>query len=626
MCGISGFIDFAKRSDLQTLRHMTETLVRRGPDDSGLEFTEKSSYVVGLGHRRLSILDLSSLGHQPMTFEHLSIVYNGEVYNFQEIRNELETFGYVFQSASDTEVILKAFHRWGTGAVERFRGMFAFALYDRRDEIVYLFRDRAGVKPLYFYKKGPLFLFGSELKALMPHPGFEKMIDPGGLSSYLKLGYIPAPHTIYQHTHKLAPGHYLRFDLAKGTFESRKYWDIVDFYHDKSDCSEDEAVQRLEELLITSCNLRMVSDVPVGTFLSGGIDSSLVTALIQHHSSERIRTFTIGFEDERYNEAGHAKKIAEHLGTDHTEYYCTKKDVLEIIPLLPMMYDEPFADTSAIPTALVSRLAKADVSVVLSGDGGDEAFCGYPSYDLLDKRAKFIGKIPARNALVKLLATIPDPMFWPQRLHERSYRKYLKFKSILSTENTADMFRSSNAVFTRYDVNRMLLHPLLREEERYYGPLSPIEEMMISDFKSYLPDDLMTKVDRATMYVSLEGREPLLDHRLLEFAAALPLSYKRGKKILKQILSKYIPPDLFERKKQGFGLPINTWLRTDLKFLVEAYLDEKKIADQQIFDVRYVRALKKLFFQGRNDDDRIWTLLMFQMWYEQTFQDVEKSS
>ena len=620
MCGIVGFVDRSKASSSKALQLMTDTLTHRGPDDSGYQIVENKMYQLGLGHRRLSILDISGHGHQPMVYENLSIVYNGEVYNFQEIKTELEKFGYIFESQSDTEVILKAFHKWGVESVHKFRGMFAFTIYDRQRENIYIFRDRVGVKPLYYYRKNGLFIFGSELKAFVKHPGFDKQINMDVLAMYLQFGYIHAPHTIYKETHKLLPGHYIKYDLFNDVFETVKYWDVVDFYRmEKFELSEAEAENQLEEILIDSFRLRMVSDVPVGTFISGGVDSSLVTALLQKHNEGQISTFTIGFEDETYNEAHHAKRVAEHLGTNHTEYYCTKQDALDIIPLLPQMYDEPFGDSSAIPTALVSKLAKQKVSVVLSGDGGDETFCGYSSYELFERRSAFIKKIPVRKFIRSLLEAIPDPILAFEGMNEKYYLKYLKLKSLIGCDNVADMFKLSNAVFTKYDVKQMLSGTYHYENELNLQELDALEQMIVSDFKGYLPDDILVKVDRATMHISLEGREPLLDHKILEFAARLPISYKKNKKILKNILGKHVPLELFARKKQGFGIPINDWLRDDLRFLVEKHLSDEMILEQNVFNLKYVQHLKKLFFSRKNNDRKIWTLLMFQMWYADQF-------
>jgi len=342
-------------------------------------------------------------------------------------------------------------------SVHKFRGMFAFCIYDSQNESVYIFRDRVGVKPLYYYHKDNLFIFGSELKALVKHPEFEKQLNKDALSMYLQFGYIHAPYTIYEHTHKLLAGYYIQYELSSNTFKTVKYWDIIDYYMmEKLELSETEAEKKLEEILIESFNFRMVSDVPVGSFLSGGIDSSLVTAILQKHNKEKINTFTIGFEDEKYNEAHYAKKIADYLGTNHSEHYCTKQDALDLIPLLPQMYDEPFADSSAIPTALVSKLAKEKVTVVLSGDGGDEIFGGYSSYELFENRLAMIRKIPAKKTINALLELIPDPIFLLQYINEKYYLKYLKLKNVMKYDNVADMFKLSNAVFSKDEVSQIL--------------------------------------------------------------------------------------------------------------------------------------------------------------------------
>jgi asparagine synthase (glutamine-hydrolysing) len=382
---------------------MRDTLVHGGPDDAGI-FIDKD-FPVALGHRRLSILDLSSLGHQPMDFENLVITYNGEVYNFKEIRKELEKEGYKFISNSDTEVILKAFHRWGFSAVHKFRGMFASALWDKKDKRLILCRDRIGVKPLYYYYKNGLFMFASELKAFHKHPKFEKRLNLTGLSLYLKYGYIPAPYSIFENVYKLKPGHFLVLD-QKGNIEEFPYWKVEDYFlkgKEEKDKwlkrSEEELAQELEEILTESFKLRLVSDVPVGMFLSGGIDSSTVCALLSKEGI-KLKTFTIGFYEKEYSEAGYAKKVAEYLGTEHTELYFTPKEAFEIIPKLPEIYDEPFGDSSAIPTYLVSRLARSQVKVSLSADGGDEQFCGYTRYWVISDRLSKRGCQLFRSVMV----------------------------------------------------------------------------------------------------------------------------------------------------------------------------------------------------------------------------------
>jgi len=381
MCGISGFCDFKKKSSENILKNMTDALIHRGPDSSGYSFFEYETYQVGLGHRRLSILDLSSHGHQPMSFENLDIVFNGEIYNFKEIKKELLELGYSFYSNSDTEVILKSYYQWGIKAVDRFNGMFAITIYDKKENKLILIRDRVGVKPFYYYKKDSLILFSSELKSFHKYPNFEKIIDKNSLSLYLQFGYIPEPHSIFKNSYKLKAGHYIEIDLKSQKIEEIKYWDVVDFYNKpKIDISQEEAILKTEELLKSSFEYRMVSDVPVGVFLSGGYDSSLVVSILENGRNEKLNTFTIGFKEKGFDEAPYAKEVAKYLGTNHTEYYCTQKDALEIIPKLAEMYDEPFGDSSAIPTTLVSALARKSVTVSLSADGGDEIFAGYGKY------------------------------------------------------------------------------------------------------------------------------------------------------------------------------------------------------------------------------------------------------
>ena len=622
MCGIVGIVDYQKYSSKHLLKTMTDTLHHRGPNDSGYKFIEKDKYQLGFGHRRLSIQDLSLHGHQPMSYEHLSIIYNGEVYNFKEIKKELQEFGYSFTSHSDTEVILKAFHKWGIESVDKFRGMFAFSIYDEQNKKIYIFRDRAGVKPLYYYHKDGLFLYASELKAFYEHPKFQKIINKDALSLYLQFGYIQAPHTIFQNTYKLQPSNYLEYDLKSNSFQIKSYWNIVDFYSEnKLDISYDDAKNNLEKILIDSFSLRMVSDVPVGTFLSGGIDSSLVTAILQKNSDTPISTFTIGFDDKKYNEAHHAKEIANYLGTKHTEHYCSKQDAMDIISTLPQIYDEPFGDSSAIPTTLVSQIAKEKVTVVLSGDGGDELFNGYTSYGLFNQRYQKIQSIPLKGIFKIALHYIPDPIIKLQQYNEKYYLKYLKLKNTLEHNDISNMFKVSNSVFTKYEVEKILSGNYFFQKDINYQKFHNLEKMMISDFQGYLADDILVKVDRASMSISLESREPLLDHRVIELASKLPIEYKQDKKILKDILSKYLPKELFERKKTGFGIPINDWLRDELKYLVDEYLDNELIEKEAIFDVSYIQDLKSLFFQGKNDDRKIWTILMFQMWYRENMEN-----
>ena len=381
MCGLLGVVDYKKNLNTSLFREMLNSLKHRGPDDEGLEVFSLDSCSILLGHRRLSIIDISSNGHQPMFYEHLALVYNGEVYNFKDIRQDLISEGYSFDSNSDTEVILKSYHFWGIDCVERFRGMFAFAIYDSKQQEIIIFRDRAGVKPLYYSQTDNALIFSSELRPLLNYPYFNKEIDFEAVSSYLQFGYIHAPKTIFKSVQKLLPGHYLKYDIRSKILVKECYWNINDFYENQ--VAREDITAKLEATIIEAFNLRMIADVPVGVFLSGGIDSSLVAAIVQKYSKMPINTFTIGFEDKKYDESNYAKEIAKYLGTNHTELICNKEDALAIITKLPKIFDEPFADSSAIPTVLVSELAKKQVSVVLSGDGGDELFCGYPSYCLL---------------------------------------------------------------------------------------------------------------------------------------------------------------------------------------------------------------------------------------------------
>ncbi|GAB6045604.1 asparagine synthase (glutamine-hydrolyzing) [Caminibacter profundus] len=622
MCGIAGFVDFNKKSDYETLKNMTDVLHHRGPDDSGYSFYSLSKCNIGLGHRRLSILDLSSHGHQPMKFDNLEIVYNGEVYNFKEIRNELEKYGYGFESNSDTEVILKAYHKWGIDAVHKFNGMFAISIYDKKKDELILIRDRAGVKPLYYYYKDGLFMFASELKSFHQNHYFKKDLNKKAIVKYLQFGYIPQPLSIFQNVYKLEAGHYLIFDIKNLKYKIHKYWNIDDFYQkDKLDISFDEARKETEELLIKAFKYRMVSDVPVGVFLSGGYDSSAVAAILQKHSFQKIKTFTIGFKEEKYNEAIHAKQVAKYLGTDHYEHYLSQKDALKILPRLPEIYDEPFGDSSGIPTIMVSRFAKQYVTVSLSADGGDELFSGYPSYknsyDLYNRFHKF-----CMFHSLSILNKIINPFQISKYLKIYNLEgKFYKFCELLKNSNSPSKFYETNTKYF-YDVEiEKLLNLKLSSKETFFE--NSIDNMLSHSFKTYLNDDILTKVDRATMSVSLEGREPMLDFNLIEFVAQLPVEYKQKdsqtKYILKEIVHKYIPKELMERPKKGFSIPVFEWFRDELKIYFEEYLSQKAIHESGIFNYKYIDMLKKSYFNGYGNPHKLWLILMFQMWREKWF-------
>jgi asparagine synthase (glutamine-hydrolysing) len=628
MCGLTGLVDFRFKTRLQDLKAMTDVLSHRGPDDSGFFFEKIGSSQIGLGHRRLSVLDLSNHGHQPMSFADLTVVYNGEVYNFKELRDELKNNGYTFDSQSDTEVILKAYHCWGEGAVHRFNGMFAIVILDVRLQKVVLIRDRAGVKPLYWYQNNGLFMFASELKSFHEHPQFVKELNKDALALYLQYGYIPQPHTIFNHTYKLKAGYTLEVDLQTQKIKENKYWDVFDCYNQpKININEHEAIEETERLLKSACEYRMVSDVPVGVFLSGGYDSSAVTALLQSERTERIKTFSIGFNENKFNEAHYAKKVAEHLGTDHTEYYCTAKDALKILPKLPEIWDEPFADNSVIPTVLVSQLAREEVKVSLSADGGDELFGGYDKYIQAQKFNQLFSKIPMRNEVANWLGKISPKMTHLNKVICNFSGKYHRAISIMGAENEIEAMRNMQQLFSEGDLEELLdinyrhLSTEFDHADDLNPALSPLDKMMAIDFKTYQLDDILTKVDRASMSVGLEGREPLLDYRLIEYLARLEptLKIKNGNKkyLLKNITHKYLPKEMMDRPKMGFSVPIVDWFRAELKEYLEYYFEPEKLACQGIFNSRKLIKMKEQYLAGQNHQiGKLWTVLVFQMWYE----------
>lgn len=628
MCGIVGFCDFLKKSSSDILKNMTDILHHRGPDDSGYFWDENEYSQIALGHRRLSILDLSAHGHQPMSFEHLDIVFNGEVYNFKEIKKELLELGYSFHSDSDTEVILKSYHQWGTKAVDKFNGMFAITIYDKKANKLIFIRDRAGVKPFYYYKKDSLILFSSELKSFHNHPDFQKDINKSSLSLYLQFGYIPEPHSIFKNTYKLKAGHYIEIDLKSQKFEEIKYWDVVDFYNKpKLDISQDKAIEKTEELLKSSFEYRMVSDVPVGVFLSGGYDSSVVTAILQKQRTEKLNTFTIGFKEKGFDEAPYAKEVAKYLGTNHTEYYCTQKDALEIIPKLCEIYDEPFGDSSAIPTILVSQLAIKDVTVSLSADGGDEIFAGYSKYTTALQYFNKFKSIPnSVKSLVKLGMDNINPNHIPILSNTYNFAtRYEKINGILKAKSSVEAMKYTSEYFTKKERDTILKVHFDDLKTNFDIQIADtndeMNQMLAIDYKTYMIDDILTKVDRATMSVSLEGREPLLDYRIVEFVSQLPsnLKYKGGDKkwLLKQITHKYLPKEMMDRPKQGFGVPLTEWFRDELKEYFMIYLDERRIEKEGLFNSKEVVRLRDSYLSGNRENvQKLWFLLMFEMWYE----------
>lgn len=642
MCGIAGIMGQPTTELTSSVRNMVASIRYRGPDDSGVWCDERLG--IGLGHARLSILDLSPEGHQPMVSAsgRYVIVFNGEVYNFAELRSELEVAGQKFRGHSDTEVMLAAFEEWGIEkAVPRFVGMFAFALWDRSDRVLTLARDRMGEKPLYYGWQGNTFLFGSELKALKAHSAFQCEIDRAALALMLRHNYIPAPYSIYKGIRKLLPGTYLSLSMGKSEGETVRYWSVREVAErgqaQPFAGSDTEAGMALEAHLLESISLQMIADVPLGAFLSGGVDSSTVVALMQAQSSRPIKTFTIGFHEEGYDEAQHAKLVARHLGTEHTELYVMPKEAMNVIPRLPALYDEPFSDSSQIPTFLVSELARRHVTVSLSGDGGDELFGGYNRYFWATNIWRRIGWVPQplRAALAGALTALP-PSAWNSVF--RALARFLpvgwryanpgdklhKLAEILAVRTPEEIYlglvshwkQPAEMVSGAHEPLTVLTDPA------QWAGLSDFEQrMMYLDQMTYLPDDILAKVDRAAMGTSLETRVPFLDHRVVKFAWSLPLSMKirhgQGKWLLRQVLYRHVPKELIERPKMGFGVPIDMWLRGPLKGWAEELLDEARLQREAYFDPRPIRMKWAEHLTGRrNWSYYLWDVLMFQAWNE----------
>lgn len=629
MCGITGFVDFKKRSSEQQLAEMTGCLAHRGPDASGLRFTETTDATIGFGHRRLAIIDLSERGAQPMRVEELLIVFNGEIYNYREIRKELEAVGIAFHSDSDTEVILQSYRQWGPACLEKFTGMFAFVIYDTQNHELFLARDRAGVKPLFCYFHEGLFLFASELKAFHKHPGFQKEMDHSAVQAYFQFGYVPAPYSIFANVFKLRPGHWMKISTDRpGTIVQESYWSVYDAYNkEKLDLSVDEALRETEKVLSRACEYRMVADVPVGVFLSGGYDSSAVTALLQKERTERLKTYTISVPDIGLDEAPFAKNIARHLGTDHHEYACNEAEAIEFAGRLADFYDEPFADSSAIPTMLVSKMARKDVTVALSADAGDEVFGGYNRYEMILRYGRTMQRIPgfARKSLSGLMNAVPASRIPHFNKGYNFAQRYEKIKGILRHPEPENILLGLSQLFTDKQLADLLVRkaPHLQTnftEKNLLHP-SPLSQLMAMDYVTYLPDDILQKVDRASMHTGLESREPLVDHHLIEWVAQLPddLKYRNGEKkwLLKEIVHQYIPKELMDRPKTGFAIPIERWMQTALREQVEHFLSEAYIRDQGLFNAKEINRLKQAFFSGKMEYGlRIWYLLAFQLWYE----------
>lgn len=635
MCGIAGYFSATRGLDEVSLAAMTNSLQHRGPDSSGYYRDDFS----GLGHRRLSIIDLSARANQPMTSANSRyvIVYNGEVYNYRELGAMMTVRSDVsgpnqFRSASDTEIILEGFSKWGVDVVHQLNGMFAFAIYDKLEHTLYLFRDRMGIKPVYYYWDGSLFVFASELKALKAAGCLNLTYNQNALYQFLHLGYIPAPHSCYNNIYKLPAASYIKIDVTG--MQIFKYYDIKQKLSNSIITDKSQAMVMLSDLMTSSVQYQLKSDVPFGVFLSGGIDSSLVTAQASMLSGIKVKTFSIGFEEFSHNESTYAKAVASYLDTDHHEFIVSVKDAVSLIDKMLTIYDEPFGDSSAIPTMLISRLARNYVTVSLSGEGGDELFFGYGFYRWARRLsnpavsmsrnalAAVFSRMSSRYQRVSRMLDYQKDTFLPGHIFSQE-QYYFSMNEIKELANRDLLFNIKDD-FLFNDNNVLSFSGVVKSGSRVKvseRKLTPMEIQALFDLQFYLPDDLLTKVDRASMYYSLETRVPYLDHRVLEFALNLSpsLKYHNGisKFILKEILFKYLPKHLFERPKQGFAIPLNKWLGKEMKFLIDVYLDEAIVKKHGFVDSKQVTALVEKYLSGTEYlFNRLWLLIVLHHWLE----------
>jgi asparagine synthase (glutamine-hydrolysing) len=635
MCGIAGVwsINSSLNNDLSL---MSNAIVHRGPDDNGIYIDEKAN--LGFVHRRLSILDLSRSGYQPMISPcgRFAIVFNGEIYNHLNLRNTLEREGGAFnwRGHSDTETLLAGLRHWGIEkCLNKLDGMFAFALWNKAEQQLYLARDRIGEKPLYYGRHGDSFLFASELKAITAHSQWQGEIDRDALSLFMKYNNVPSPYSIYKGIKKLLPAHYTVISgRGREVSDPKCYWSLAGMFdvnidHSQSNISAEELIVELNQLLRNTVASRMQSDVPVGAFFSGGIDSTMVVAQMQAVSSKPVKTYTIGNKNSEIDEAQYANKIAKHLGTDHSTIFITAQDALSIIPKIPQIYDEPFADSSQIPTFLVSQFARRDVSVVLTGDGGDELFGGYNRHVFGPKIWAIIKHIPPvmRRMLRTQFSQISNfktrgfKRFLPKQLQFTDFR--LKLSKLFSVFDAKDDLHFYWLLRTHWHETNIVLDSSFSLQKNSLYNAKLFDQMIYQDIHTYLPDDILTKVDRASMAVSLEARAPFLSHNLIDFALKIPHRLKvresTGKWLLREALHRYVPKELMYRSKQGFGIPIDKWLRGPLKDWAESLLNETRLSQEGYFNTNLVRAVWKDFCSGRvNREQDIWCVLMFQSWLE----------
>ena len=622
MCGIAGFIDLwgevrSVEERAAILNRMCRVITHRGPDDQGLMLKPG----VAFGMRRLSIIDLVG-GHQPISGEDglVTIVFNGEIYNFQEIKPKLEARGHTFKTHSDTEAIVHAYEEFGPPCLKELRGMFAFAIWDEKARTLFVARDRAGKKPLY-YTTTPsgTFVFGSELKALLEHPDVERELDPIALDAYFTLGYVPDPLSIFRNIHKLPPGHYLTFTNRRVNVQ--KYWDFE--FREGPKRSEADYLEELRELLDESVRLRLISDVPLGAFLSGGIDSSTVVGLMARHMGQPVQTFSIGFHEDSYNELKYARLTAEKFGTYHHEFFVTP-DICAVVDELVWHFDEPFADSSAIPTYMVSKLARDYVTVVLSGDGGDELFAGYTRYVVERKRGGFehLPKSLREGFMRPLSERLPHAAWGRNFLHNVSLdpiARYLDSVSIFTSLNRKSLYTSD---FSAKLGSSGYVAALFRDHVDKVKTNEPLDQLLYLDSKTYLPGDILTKVDRMSMAVSLEARAPLLDHELIDFVTSVPASLKLAgletKHLLKQAVKDLIPTDILHRPKQGFGVPIQEWINQQLRTRIRDTLSDARTRQRGYINSDYLDVLLNEHERGRRDHSMgLWALLMLELWHRQ---------